>query len=182
MRLRDFDDDLNPARGILRAAIFGLLVWALIYGAFAVLTCGHAQTPIRGTARTSTPTAVGNNVPAPIMTDKLGRTVTANSSIPENYVSGSAAQTGTAQTSLIAAQGASIKLYITDLECGNSGVNTSMLTFTDTAATALLNPAGFGFMKTFATPLVVAANTAFQFTPGSASTTQTCNAQGYIGP
>jgi hypothetical protein len=96
-----------------------------------------------------------------------------------NWLSGTSGNvTGTTQTTVIAAPGSG-KIYVTALQCFNTGATTSTITLNDGAATPVLNPAGAGVVQTFPTPLIVPATTALKMTPGSSSTNQWCNAQGY---
>lgn len=95
-----------------------------------------------------------------------------------NFVSGSASVNNTTQTTIIAAPGSN-KLYITDVQCFNSGATTSTITLNDGSSWEGVNPAGGGFVVHFGTPLIVGTTTALKFTPGSSSTSQICNAQGF---
>ena len=113
--------------------------------------------------------------------DLVGKRITIPYANKENGVSGKGSQTSTTATTIIAAQGSGIKIYVTSIQCGNSGASASTIALNDSSALTMMNPAGGGFTASFPVPLVVAANTALQFTPSSASTTQTCNAQGFIG-
>jgi hypothetical protein len=113
--------------------------------------------------------------------DLVGKTITMPYANKENFVSGSGSQTSTTQTQIIAAQAAGVKIYVTAIQCGNTGTTTSLVTLNDTSGWSMPNPAGGGFAISFPTPLVVAAATALKFTPGSASSTQVCNSQGYAG-
>lgn len=118
--------------------------------------------------------------------DLTGKLVTSPYANRENMVRGSASATGTGATTLIAAGGASVKTYVTDVECGRSDAGTSAITvtFSDAAATILVLPnsgGGGGNNKTFNVPLVTAANTAFTFTSGTSTTTVFCSAQGFSG-
>jgi hypothetical protein len=131
-------------------------------------------------------TAVSNGQAVDGAGDLTGKTITSPYANRENYVRGAASATGTGATTIIAAQGASVKTYITDLECGRSDAGTSaiIVTFSDAASTVLVIPnsgGGGGNNKTFNVPLVTAANTAFTFTAGSGVTTLYCDAQGYTG-
>ncbi len=118
--------------------------------------------------------------------DLTGKVVTSPYANRENMVRGSASATGTGATTIIAAQGASVKTYITDVECGRSDAGTAaiIVTFSDSASTILVLPnsgGGGGNNKTFNVPLVTAANTAFTFTAGTGTTTVYCSAQGFSG-
>jgi hypothetical protein len=96
-----------------------------------------------------------------------------------NWLSGTSGNVdNTTQTTIIAAP-AGGKIYVTGVQCFNSGTTASTITLNDGAATVLLNPAGVGVVSSFQTPLIVGTTTALKFTPGSSSTHQWCNAQGY---
>ena len=113
--------------------------------------------------------------------DVLGKRLFMPYANKELFISGKGSQTSTTATTIIAAQGSGVKIYVTSIQCGNSGASASTVALNDTSGLVMMNPAGGGFTASFPVPLVVAANTALQFTPSSASTTQTCNAQGYAG-
>lgn len=133
-------------------------------------------------AATAAPTAVTDGQAIAAQCGAEGARVTRPYAIKEIMVRGSTgAITNTTQTSIIASAGGSLKNYITAIQCANSGATTSILTFTDAAATILINPAGGGGSWNFPIPLATAAATAFQVTPGSSSTSQYCSAQGYTG-
>lgn len=118
--------------------------------------------------------------------DLTGKLVTSPYANRESMVRGSVTGTDTAAHTIIAAGGASVKTYITDIECGRSDTGTAaiILTFSDAAATILVLPnsgGGGGNNKTFNVPLVTAANTAFTFTSGTSTSTVYCSAQGFSG-
>jgi hypothetical protein len=132
-------------------------------------------------AQTAEQTAVLDGRQAIGACDVLGRRIIAPYANKELFVQGKGTQTSTTATTIIAAQGAGVKIYVTSIQCGNSGASASTIALNDTSGFTMMNPAGGGFTTTLPVPLVVAANTALQFTPSSASTTQICNAQGYAG-
>ena len=103
----------------------------------------------------------------------------------ENMVRGTASQTGTTATTLIAAQGSGVKIYVTGVQCKNRGSTTTIVALNDDettgSGTVLIVPTSGGDNEVYQTPLVVAANTALTFTPSAASSTIYCNAQGYTG-
>lgn len=75
-------------------------------------------------------------------------------------------------TTLVAAQGAGLYTYVTDLDCENSGQFSFSLNITNSAAQSLYTlivPAGAGWVKSFVTPLggngQMATNTALSITP-----------------
>ena len=114
--------------------------------------------------------------------DLAGKFVTSPYSNRENQARGFATETGTSAGTILAASGsASLKEYITDLECYNSSATTDVVTINDSASTKFINPAGGGNNNHFATPLVVAANTAVTFTAVTGESTEGCSAQGFYG-
>lgn len=103
-----------------------------------------------------------------------------------NALRGSGNTTGTGATTIIPAQGSGVKIYVTGIQAGRTDAGTVPIIFTlnDSASTVVVIPdsgSGGGNNMTFNPPLVVAANTALTFTPGSGVTTAYCNAQGYSG-
>jgi hypothetical protein len=141
---------------------------------------------IAGRAKSAAPTAASDGQIQPLWVDLTGKAVTSPYAARELMVRGAASTTGTGATTLIAAGGASIKTYITDIECGRTDAGTSAITvtFNDSASTVLVLPnsgGGGGNVKAFNVPLVTAANTAFTFTAGTGVTTLYCAAQGFSG-
>ena len=132
-------------------------------------------------AQTAEQTAVLDGRQANAACDVLGKRIIQPYANKELALSGKGSQVSTTATTIIAAQGSGVKIYVTSIQCGNSGASASTIALNDSSALVMMNPAGGGFTASFPVPLVVAANTALQFTPSSASTTQTCNAQGYAG-
>jgi hypothetical protein len=114
-----------------------------------------------------------------------GKLITLPFANKENMVRGTASQTGTSATTLIAAQGSGIKIYVTGVQCKNTGSATTIVTLNDNettgSGTVLIVPTSGGDNEVYQTPLAVAANTALTFTPSAASSTVYCNAQGYAG-
>lgn len=136
-------------------------------------------------AQSAEPTAVTNGQAVDNACDLTGKQLVMPYSNKENFLAGENSSTATAAVTLIAAQGVGVKIYVTAIQCYNSGATTSTIVLNNTQADTHnwtgVNVAGGGFNTSFPTPLVVAANTALTFTPGSASTTQFCNVQGYSG-
>jgi hypothetical protein len=103
-----------------------------------------------------------------------------------NLVSGAGNTTGTGATTIIAAQAAGIKMYISSLQCFRTDAGTTAIfaTLNDGASTIIGIPnggGGGGNNIVFQIPLVVAAATALTFTASGGVTTLYCNAQGYQG-
>lgn len=135
-------------------------------------------------AALSTPTAVTDGQKVSMQCGAEGRVITKPYSIKENDLAGAANTTGTGATTIIAAQGASVKIYITGLQCfrTDGGTTLAYVTLNDSASTVEALPPTGGTNVPFNTPLVVAANTASTFTVSTALTTAYCDEQGYKGP
>lgn len=132
-------------------------------------------------AASAEPTAATNGQQGSVFCDLVHKLVTSPYANRENYIRGYASTTGSTATTVIAAQGAGVKSYITGLQCWNTSAATITVTLDDSASTVIICPTGGGSNIVFETPLVTAANTAFTFTPGSAETTIGLSAQGYGG-
>lgn len=102
-----------------------------------------------------------------------------------NMLRGANSATNTSATTVtgMGAQGAGVKIYVTGVQVfrTDAGATMSYVTLNDGASTPIPLPPTGGSAIIFNTPLVVAANTAFQFTPHDALTTVFCSAQGYSG-
>lgn len=100
-----------------------------------------------------------------------------------NMVRGTNSATGTSATTIIAAQGSSIKTYLTNVQCFRTDSGSTMIyvTLSDSVSTVVPIPPSGGSSIVFTTPLVTASNTALTFTASAATTTVYCNAQGYTG-
>jgi hypothetical protein len=132
-------------------------------------------------AASTAPTAVADGQKVVRLCSLDGRAVTLPYSIKELMVRGSVTVTNAAST-ILAAPGASLNLYVTAAQCTNSSATGVTLTFNDSASTILYVPPGGGFGFTFPTPLVSnATNTAFTATGDTTQTTVKCAAQGYKG-
>ncbi len=64
-----------------------------------------------------------------------GKLITLPFANKENMVRGTASQTGTSATTLIAAQGSGIKIYVTGVQCKNTGSATTIVTLNDNETT-----------------------------------------------
>lgn len=152
---------------------------------------------ISDTAYTGTGTGTENALLKAIYNAVVGSIPSGNNNIgvvtpyaaPGSMVRGAASTTGTASTTLIAAQG-SLKIYVTGLQCYRSDTGSTPVTVTfndvDTtgSGTTIVLPGtggGSGSNVPLLTPLVTAASGAFTFTAGAAISTIFCNAQGYSG-
>jgi hypothetical protein len=120
--------------------------------------------------------------------DLAGKLVTSPYANRENMLR--CAVTITASTSAttctgMGAQGSGVKIYVTDATCTRSdaGTTAAQATFNDSATTVIDMPnngGGGGYSHSYLTPLVIAANTAFQITTASLTSVH-CSAAGFKG-
>lgn len=143
-------------------------------------------TQIAGEARTAEPTAVSTGDVVRLLADKTGKLVVLHGCLPEDSLSGvTAAITNTADTQLVAAQGAGVRAYLKTIVISNSHatVDTVVEVKDGTTVKARLYAAadGGGGAWIFDPPLRGTANTAWNvanLTNGS-STYVSCS--GYKG-
>ena len=107
--------------------------------------------------------------------------INSGQAVPAGYIE--AFQTSTVATAitLLAAQGAGVKIYITDMEISNSSATPSVITLTDSLNTQLVIPATGGREIHNVNPISVAANTALSFTSSPSVTALAVRIQGYTG-
>lgn len=139
---------------------------------------GRAQTAERG--------AVANSQVVDMAFDIVGRQIIFPYANKENLLSGNTSAITTAtNTSVISAQGAGVKIYMTAFSCANTGANTSLIQFTSGSGGSVLwtsiIPAGGGSNMTLPTPVSTAAATALYLTTSTASTSMYCSITGYAG-
>jgi hypothetical protein len=140
-----------------------------------------------GDAQSSEPSKATTGNLAGAFYDLAGKQITSPYANRENYTRGAASETGTSAGTILPASGsASLKEYITAVQCGRTDAGTTAIyvTLNDTASTIIVLPnngGGGGNNVEFPAPLAVAANTAATFTASSGVSTIYCSAQGYNG-
>lgn len=137
-------------------------------------------------AQNAEATAVTNGQVVNLAVGLTGKLIVMPFANKENDVSGATSGITTAtNTSLIAAGGAGVKIYLTGFSCANTGATTSLLQFTSGSGGSVLwstiNPGGAGTNGTINPPVATAANAALFLTTGSASTSQFCSVTGFSG-
>lgn len=102
---------------------------------------------------------------------------------PSSPVSGNASNTNGSSTALIAAQGAGVITYLTDITITNTSTSNIYVEIKDgsTVKWTFPVPANGGVTHSFATPLKGTADTAWNFDPSAAATTVYCSASGFTG-
>jgi len=118
---------------------------------------------------------------ADAMSDLDGALLTRSNYALGDLVNGNASNTDGASTSVIAAQGAGIKTYITDITLTNTSSSNIYVELKDGTSVkwTFPVPANSGVTKAFLSPLAGTANTAWNFDPSAATTTVYCSASGF---
>lgn len=137
-------------------------------------------------AVSSEPAAVANADVAMLLTDLVGKLITLPYANPENFVKGATAViTDTTRTAVIAAQGAGVKLYITQILVTNSDATVGTVVNIEDDTTTIYSgyaaAAGGGFSCTFPVPLVITANKALNASCVTTSSETRVSASGYKG-
>jgi hypothetical protein len=138
-------------------------------------------------ARTSSGTAVASGDAVRAMADTLGKQIILPFANPENFLSGvTAAITGTSDTSVIAAQGAGVRIYVTTVLVTNShatvGTVVELKDNTTVIARGYAAALGGGFQVHFNPPLRLTANQAFQAANITTGSNTYVTASGYAAP
>ena len=119
---------------------------------------------VGGRARTSDIAAVASDDRTDMVADTLGRQVVTLDQIPENSLSGKATFSNTTAADVIAAQGAGIRIHVTDLVVTNAhasvGTKVEIRDGTTVLWQAYAAPGGGGFAHRFRRPLRLSANSA----------------------
>ena len=139
-----------------------------------------------GRAQNAEQTAVSNGQAVDAAFDLVGKQIVMPYANKENFLNGASAGITTAtNTSLISAQAAGVKIYLTTYSCANTGSTASLIQFTSgsggTVLWSTINPAGGGTNGNIYPPVPTAAATALYFTTGSGSTSQYCSVSAYAG-
>lgn len=132
------------------------------------------------------PSAVANNDRANLISDLVGKLITLPYANPENFIAGTTSDiTGTSNTSVIAAQGSGVRIYVTQIIVTNShaSVNTwvNIKDGTTTIYSGYAYSAGGGFVINFPVPLRLTANTALNAACETTGANVRVSASGYKG-
>jgi hypothetical protein len=116
-------------------------------------------------ARSTDIAAVSSDDRADLIADLSGRLIVNPYAIPENSLAGAtAAITGTSDTAVIAAQGSSVRIYVTQLLVTNAHATVGTVVEIKDGSTVIHRgfaaPGGGGFSLTFPKPLRLTANAA----------------------
>lgn len=131
---------------------------------------------------------VGANLDyGPIATDAAGRTLMRPFAAEESRVEGYSSTVNVSVTTLVAAAGAGLRNYITDVMIANTGATTTLVTFKSGGGASILGytiaPTGGGSnMIGFATPIRTGVNQTFDFQATSASSILYATVKGFKAP
>ena len=121
----------------------------------------------------------------PIATDSAGRVLT-RIAPEEARVEGYVTLTSTSLTTLVAAAGAGLRNYITDLWFANTGATTTLVTFSDSAGSILgytIAPTVSGSnLPGLVTPIRTGANASFNIQAGSNTSILYATVKGFKAP
>lgn len=131
--------------------------------------------------------AAANLEYGPQGTDSAGRMLTKPFAAEEARVEGYHSVVSTSVTTLVAAAGAGLKNYITDVVIANTGATTTLITFRSGGGTSVLGyaiaPAGGGSnMIGWVMPMRTLANETFDFQPTAASSIIFVKVSGFKAP
>lgn len=120
-------------------------------------------------------------------TDSAGRTLTKPFAPEESRIEGYVTLTSTSVTNLVAAAGAGLRNYITDLWIANTGASATLVTFSSNGGNSILGytiaPAGSGSnLPGLTTPIMTPANETFSIQPATATSTLYVTVKGFKAP
>ena len=148
----------------------------------SLLTCVHGH---RNDALAS---FLGGNLTwNPIATDSAGRIVTKPFSPEASRIEGYASTVNVSVTTLVAAAGAGLRNYITDVWLANTGAATTLVTFRSGGGTSVLGytiaPTASGSnLPGLVTPLRTLANETFDFQASTGTSVLYATVKGFIAP
>lgn len=176
--------DVNLAQVAGATIITGGVTGSQAIGGPTASGASFAANPLPGggRAQNAEATAVTNGQAVATAHDLYGRQIILPYANKENWIGGSVAQSGTTAGTLVAAAGASVKLYATSILVGNIGSNDSAIQLNDTLSTVIpAKGSSGGAALTFPVPLEWASNTAITATPLVASGTIYTSLRGFKG-
>jgi hypothetical protein len=118
-----------------------------------------------------------------LVADLVGKLVVSPHAVKEDFVQGTASATDTSDTSVIAAQGAGVRIYVTTLVIANTSATDTDVAIKDgtTEIMRVPAPANGGATLNLAVPLALTANAALQFASSDSVSTMYVTAVGYKG-
>ena len=129
-------------------------------------------------------TAAADNDRTDLIADNVGKLITQPYAIKQLFVSGTASVADTTETTVIAAQAAGVKTYVTTIVISNKGSTATDVDINDgTENTVMIVPAptGSGAILNLPVPLVGTAATAWMFQANDASNPIRVSMVGYTG-
>lgn len=142
---------------------------------------GSIKVGAKATTSMSGRTAVSDADRTDLVGDTQGALITRPYCSLEDIVSGNASNTDGSSTSLISAQAAGVKTYITSITITNTSSSNIYVELKDgtTVKYTFPVPANGGVTHNFIVPLGGSAATAWNFDPSAAATTIYCSAVGF---
>lgn len=174
--------DGSTARTMSVAADGNLIVDAMGNAAHGTADLDN-PVKVGGRARTSVITSVSNDNRADQIMSVQGYAIHFPYALPQSALTGTATSTGTADTAVIAAQGAGVTINVTTLIIYNSSTTNTFVNVKDGATTRLVipAPAAGGATVNLPFPLRLTANTALNFASATGVTTMYVSAVGFAG-
>ena len=129
----------------------------------------------------------GNLTWNPIATDSAGRIITKPFSPEQSRIEGYASTVNVSVTTLVAAAGAGLRNYITDVWLANTGAATTLVTFRSGGGTSVLGytiaPTASGSnLPGLVTPMRTLANETFDFQASTGTSVLYATVKGFIAP
>lgn len=186
--------------GTVGSSIIGLTpvnVVGSVYGTMNIGTIPGSVIAFQAGTQSSSMYAMRNDAVAsflgadltvrPLAVDSAGRSVIKPYAPEESRVEGYVSLTSTSVTTLVAAAGAGLRNYITDLWAANTGASTTLLTFTSQGGASVLGytivPTGGGSnLIGLQTPIRTGVNETFGVQPATASSTLYVTVKGFKAP
>ena len=129
----------------------------------------------------------GNLTWNPLATDSAGRLITKPFSPEQSRIEGYASTVNVSVTTLVAAAGAGLRNYITDVWLANTGAATTLVTFRSGGGTSVLGytiaPTASGSnLPGLVTPMRTLANETFDFQASTGTSVLYATVKGFIAP
>jgi len=174
--------------GTFNASIQGTVPVTGPFAEDSAHTTGDYGFPTWGVRNDNTASFVSANLDyAPIGVDSAGRNLIKPFAAEESRIEGYHSVVSTSVTTLVAAAGAGIRNYITDIILANTGATTTLVTFRSGGGTSVLGygiaPTGGGSnMIGFQTPLRTLANETFDFQATTSTSVLYATVKGFKAP
>lgn len=159
-----------------------------VSGSVAAFQAGTQAPSMYGMRNDAVASFLGANLTVrPIATDSAGRTVIKPFAPEESRVEGYISLTSTSVTTLVAAAGAGLRNYITDLWFANTGAANTLVTFSSNGGASILGytiapTLGGSNLPGLTTPIRTGANETFDVQAGTATSILYATVKGFKAP